>query len=599
MQTQLLIIRYILLITFFIIPTLSFSQNFQYIKSGGANNMLDSSIKEEIRNMVTDSQRNLYFISPIGKDGTTLDGSIPFSAYELSPNNPDYILVSYTCDGTYRWHKVFGGGDSDYLADVAVDSQDNVYVLGGLGQCRNAGPSYPYYSIPRIGDNDGVDFTSASTQDLCQRSFRAKFNSNGDFQWLHYLQAPTTSALANSGFLRNTYMVNDVLHCIAILPPGTYEGGAINNTTTSVPFLYYLLKYDTSGNLISATPFDLQMSGYASAELRWYRNPYNGLFYVRYLNTSSNSITLTAGGNSLDYSLSKIICFNDLGQYQWHREPSGTQISFSSIDFDPNNNVYIAGATNSFFAVSFLGWSAPANTGATTYIMKCNPNITSYSWATNFSLPTSPVGYAQVSRVLFYDTFENELILGSDLATNTMYWDPLTITGTGANNSSDPLLARFNPNTGACLSLQRIVGSNGFQDTFTHIEQDAAGDLILGGFMGYDLTDSNGISSFSNGGNSDFFIAKYATQACQPLSTENFEASNLQLFPNPVRTVFTVTVKENTNYQFYTLTGVLIEDGNLSETENTISIAHLPSGCYVLKLKSETGKTKSIKVIKE
>ena len=592
MQTQLLIIKYIVLITFFIVPILSFSQNFQYIKSGGANNMLDSSIKEEIRNMVTDSQRNLYFISPIGKDGTTLDGSIPFSVYELSPNNPDYILVSYTCDGTYRWHKVFGGGDSDYLADVAVDSQDNVYVLGGLGQCRNAGPSYPYYSIPRIGDNDGVDFTSASTQDLCQRSFRAKFNSNGDFQWLHYLQAPTTSALANSGFLRNAYMVNDVLHCIAILPPGTYEGGAINNTTTSVPFLYYLLKYDTSGNLISATPFDLQMSGYTSAELRWYRNPHNGNYYVVQGN-NTNSITMTAGGISLNAALPKILCFNETGQYQWHREPSGNQVSFTSINFDPNNNIYVAGIANNFTAHSFLGWNLPgSNTGVASFIMKCNPDATSYSWVTHHNILASTGGLAiqYTPSVLYY---------AGSIANNPLIWGTQSIAGPGANNSFDPLLARFDPATGACLSLQRIVGSNGFQDTFTHIEQDAAGDLILGGFMGYDLTDSNGISSFSNGGNSDFFIAKYATQACQPLSTENFEGLNLQLFPNPVRTEFTVTVKENTNYQFYTLTGVLIEDGNLSETENTISIAHLPSGCYVLKLKSETGKTKSIKVIKE
>ena len=230
---------------FFLLCSLfSYSQNFQYLKYGGGNNTLDSSDREEVLDMATDSQRNTYVISRISKNGVTLSG-ISITAHELWSVSYDMVLVSYTCEGAYRWHKVFGGGEPDYLSGVEIDSQDNVYVVGSFGQCSNPGPSDPYYSVSRISDNNGVYFTANTTQNSCQRAFRAKFNAAGVLQWLHYIQPATTSALATSGFIRNLYMVNDVLHGIAVLTPGTYEAGAINNTNTSVPFLFYLLKWCT------------------------------------------------------------------------------------------------------------------------------------------------------------------------------------------------------------------------------------------------------------------------------------------------------------------------------------------------------------------
>ena len=521
----------------------------------------------------------------------TLSG-ISITAHELWSVSYDMVLVSYTCEGAYRWHKVFGGGGTDVLSGVEVDSQDNVYVVGGFGQCSNPGPSNPYYSVSRISDNNGVYFTANTTQNSCQRAFRAKFNTAGVLQWFHYIQPATTSALATSGFIRNLYMVNDVLHGIAVLTPGTYEAGAINNTNTSVPFLFYLLKYDTSGTLLSATPFDFLLSGYTSTSLpRWYRNPYNGNYYVLQ-RQNTNSITMTAGGNTLNANIPKIVCFNDAGQYQWHRQPTGNQISFTSIDFDPGNNVYISGIANNFIVHSFLGWNlSGTNTGFSSFIMKCNPDITSYNWVTNHNPGGSGIG------LLIYTP--STIYYAGNLNNNPYSWGTQSIAGPGPNNDADPLLARFDPATGACLSLQRIVGTNGYADGFTHIEQDAAGDLLLGGYMGLNLTDSNGIVYNYNGGNSDFFIAKYATQACQPLSNESFDKATIQVFPNPVQEQMQVNIKENTSYQLFTITGILVKQGNLTVTDNSLNVSDLSSGCYVLKLQTENGRIESVKVVKE
>jgi hypothetical protein len=287
-------------------PIISSSQGFQWLQNGGGNNTLSGRV-EEVVAMTTDNQQNVYVISAISRDGVMLDGN-SVSTYESIASNSsynDFILVSYTCDGNYRWHKVFGGGGTDLLSGVGTDNQNNIYVSGRFNQCFNDDGSYPLYSIPRIGDNQGIDYTSQNTWSSCQRMFLAKFDSEGIFQWIHYPHEPLNRTEATAIIVRNFYIVNDSIYWLVALPPGSYEQGAFTNTRTDLPFLYYVLQYDTNAGFVSATPFDLELSAYPSSELRWFRNPYNGYFYARYSNT--NAITANAGGNSLNASLPKII----------------------------------------------------------------------------------------------------------------------------------------------------------------------------------------------------------------------------------------------------------------------------------------------------
>ncbi|MBP6128030.1 T9SS type A sorting domain-containing protein, partial [Flavobacterium sp.] len=128
---------------------------------------------------------------------------------------------------------------------------------------------------------------------------------------------------------------------------------------------------------------------------------------------------------------------------------------------------------------------------------------------------------------------------------------------------------------------------------------DASGDYLVGGGFAATIYDVNNNSVFNGGGTTDFFIAKFATQACQPLNSESFVETNIAIYPNPVQNILTVPVKENTKYQLYTITGVLVKEGSVTTAENTISISELSSGCYVLKLQSESNKIETVKVIKE
>ena len=594
MKTKLL--HFFFLAVFFL-PHLSSAQ-YQWLQNGGGINTLNGSnyfSKEQVIDMATDSQRNIYVLSVISKNDVNVSNnpSILVTTYEQNPNSPDFILISYTCDGSYRWHKVFGGGGYDYASGIQIDSQDNVYVSGRQTQCSDNNGSDPYYSIPRIGNNDGVDYTFNTTLNSCLQMFLAKFNNNGVFQWIHFPHNPLASTeTGNIRIMRNFYIVNDVIHWIVQLTPGSYENGAFSNTNTTVPFLYYVLKYDTSGTFVSATPFDLQISFYTNAELRWYRNPFNGYYYAVYLN--NNTITVTAGGNTLNPDLPKIICFNDQGQYLWHSESTGYTLNFQTLDFDPQNNIYVSGTSINYTSLSnsFLGWSLPGtNTGAATFIMKCNPTMSAYDWVTNMN-----PGASRVASVLYTSS---KIYAASSFGDSPFVWDTQTITGPGVNNGTDPLLAAFDSNTGNCTSLHRLVGNNGVDDGFTKIIQDNNGDLILGGYMGYQLTDSNGTDYYSYGGNTDFFITKFASAACTPLSNESFEKAALYLYPNPANNYVTVAISENVNYELYSLTGQLIKSGSLTVNKNTINLQELSKGCYLLKLTNNNNIMQTVKVLKE
>jgi hypothetical protein len=599
MKSKLPITHYLLSITLFLLPITLFSQSFQWLQSGGGTNTTNGNQyfdDEQVIDMATDSQRNVYVLSVITKDGVQVNNNAPMTVatYEANPSREDFMLISYTCNGLYRWHKVFGGGGLDYPSGVVIDTQDNVYVSGRTTQCSENNGSDPYYSMPRIGNNNSIDFTSTNTSTSCQQVFLTKFNTNGVFQWIHFVHNPISSSLANSiRILRNFYIVNDVIHWIVQLPPGSYENGAFSNTNTSLPFLYYVLKYNTSGAFISATVFDLEISSSISSEVRWYRNPYNGYFYAIHAFNSNSNNTITAGGNSLSNTFSKIICFNSQGQYQWHRETTSSTTNITSVDFDAQNSIYLSGLTNNYFAGSFLGWTLPGtNTGSAAFVMKCNPDVSSYNWLSHYD----PSGNFLDGNLLFTPT---KIYVSGSFNGSSVTWGTQSVVGPGSNNGRDPLLVTLDPTTGTCTSLNRLVGNNGFDDGFTKMTLDNNGDLLLGGYIGYQLTDSNNVNYYSNGGNSDFFITKFATQACTPLANETFQSQNINLYPNPTNNIVELqNINQEYNYALYAITGVCVQKGTVGVENNRITMDTISSGMYVLQLNDKNGKVSSYKIIK-
>uniref|UniRef100_UPI004049AFE3 T9SS type A sorting domain-containing protein n=2 Tax=Flavobacterium sp. TaxID=239 RepID=UPI004049AFE3 len=495
----------------------------------------------------------------------------------------DTVLASFSCDGTYRWSKVIGGSDDEEITAVQLDSEDNVYVAGRIATCNDGSSLQPF---PGRIEDDYV-FTNASG--ACSLIFLAKFDTNGVFQYVKRPQLPTT--LSNAATYTRSFnfqIQNDSLYWFVWLPPGVYaEDGFTNNTTeTHAP---YVLKYNLDGTFIEATQLGT-VQGLFSVVVNYYRNPTNGFYYMTLHKVSAT--TFTINGQPIENSAA-LVCYDNNGNYLWKRENNNNVpniFKFYDLDFDPQNNIYITGEITGNNMTSFMGYiTAIFNTPA--YIMKLDPTADNLLWASHHDSVGSD-GYG----ALIYNG--SEVTFTGRCAGTNFTWGNQSINVTATNQGQDVLLARFDSATGACLSLHNIPSTIGSTDRGTAIAVDASGDYLVGGGFAAQIFDTNGAAVSNEGGTTDFFIAKFATEVCSVLSNENFEEATIQVYPNPASDFVTVSVKENTSYELYTLTGQIVKQGNFTAVNNTLVVQDLSSGCYLLQIINEKGISQTIKVLK-
>lgn len=581
MKTKYII--YLLPFAFCLLPYIGFSQSFQWIKRGGSNENLGN-FNESVYSIATDSEKNYYVLSYVGMSDLDVDGNLK-SNYDNPGFGPkDIVLASFACNGTYRWSKVFGGESLENINSVIVDSQDNVYVGGSMASCD----SYPWSSGNDYPSRIDSEYFFSNTNSACSLTFFAKFNKNGVLQYVKRPSPPTLNG-NGSGMSLNFQMQNDIIYWYVWLKPGTYADGAFTNSNSADIYTPYVLQYNLDGTFISATQLGTIQTTYTF--VKYYRNPNNGFHYAT-IRKGDSSSTFAINGQPIVNSVA-LVCYDNNGTFLWKTENTSTTIGgvlLNDLSFDGQNNIFIAGGVTGLNMSSFLGLSHPLY--GTGFLMKTNPTATNAIWTSTPSL--GGVGCNKI-----YNNGSEITVTGTAGGGPNLTWSLQTLTIPGANQGSDVLLARFNSATGACISLNKITSSTPSSDFGAAITKDASGDYIVGGGFGGALYNVNNVATWNEGGDTDFFIAKFATQPCQPLSSESFEETNIAIYPNPVQNIFTVLVKENTKYQLYTITGVLVKEGSINTAENTISISELSSGCYVLKLQSESNKIETVKVIKE
>ena len=85
----------------------------------------------------------------------------------------------------------------------------------------------------------------------------------------------------------------------------------------------------------------------------------------------------------------------------------------------------------------------------------------------------------------------------------------------------------------------------------------------------------------------------------QPLSVDEFDMSNIALYPNPVKNNFNIKGLENTTYQLeiFTAQGRLVMTENKFNASESVSTENLSNGLYFVKIKSHSS-SKTIKFIK-
>ena len=570
-------------ILFLILPLASFSQTWQWAKSGGSwsTTIYESDI-ERVKSISTDKDGNVYILAPIGKSEAKIDG-IPKTTYNEFASSVDHIIAKFGCDGTYKWSRVMGGNDSDYMQRVFNDSLGNVYSAGNL--IRNSS-----FYLPKFG-KEGLTETDTILPFPQRRGlFLVKYDSIGEMKWLRMPQ-PANITFSNA-YTHTTSIDLSVdaagnSYWLCGITSGDYAEGAFVNEVEGTSIV--LFQYNAMGDFVSATPLQMDASGTPRHNLKMTRNPSNGTIYVAgNMNPSSSSTEeVLLNGEPVTHR-AYVAAFTASGDLLWKRENTSTLVykGITSIELDSDGAIYIAGGTgipDSFNGVPFQNPTPKIFP----YLIKLDTNGNTV-WSTN--------GFSSDGSFAEGISLNGDEVAVTGGAKNLVWaGDTIALPTAGI----DVYIARFNKNTGVGLGLHTLPSNIGGQDFGTAISSDIHGNYLVGGKFASKLF-VGGETLQNPGPQVDFFVAKFGSDTCQVLSTESFESKNtLKAYPNPSSGTVTINLDFDGTYNLYNSYGSQVATGQLTADLNTIDLSRYSSGIYLLVVKDSVGKTSNLKILKK
>ena len=90
-------------------------------------------------------------------------------------------------------------------------------------------------------------------------------------------------------------------------------------------------------------------------------------------------------------------------------------------------------------------------------------------------------------------------------------------------------------------------------------------------------------------------------EVTQQLSTDNFNASSISVYPNPVRDIVAIEGSNYSNIQSYKiadLNGRIVKSGTANTTSAQVNMSDLQTGVYMMTINSDKGSVVK-KIIKE
>jgi len=468
-----------------------------------------------INDMAVDNQGNVY-VSWDFNHAENIDGHViqPFTSIFPSITLTNGALTSFSCDGTYRWTKVVGGGSYMASDKITVDSLGGVFWV-----CYAAGATYQDDTLIHIGTD-----TSLSPYNLGKHLLLIKLDTSGNFEWLRMPEPDMSGQNSSAGiYSMSSSSTNGLLYLISSLPPGTYADGAFQATYPMVDTPgfssgspIYVLKYDRFGNFQSGIHLSVNfVQSFFGAEFR--KDPMNEKYYLSgYFASYENHPALYLGSSDSVTKSQYLACFDSTGAFLWFQENAkdtvhdghdnpAYAIQGGSTTFDKAGNIYFTGGA--FMQDSWSGHVISTDSASVRnfpFILKFNQNGDLLATSTPYFNANGNWGRAI--------TYSNGVVGLALEAGWRIKWGNLDISRYN-EQGWDALLGRFNAETLEPIGLHRIKSSNSSDEFPEVLTSDAKGSFYMGGtlnaamYIGPDTI-------YNQSSPTDGFVAKFGFENC-------------------------------------------------------------------------------------
>lgn len=546
------------------------------------------------------------------------------------------ISYVYCQDILHDWSHATGNIAADHLYDMDIDSNGNIYAVGGFQISANFNPQ------------GGSSTNSAGVYDI----FIWKLNTSGSLVWLKKIG----NGNANVGYGVHIDSNNDVI-ISGMTDDGTIDldpGPGVDNRSP-ITRSFLLVKLDSDGNYIWGEIFGRTDYGESSITSDGQNNIYVTGLAKGPSDWDPGVGTANINGDPNDYGVIFVMKVSSNGNFEWIGEIGEESHAKSySITCDKNTGIYITGYfsdTVDFDPTNFND-SLISNGVADIFILKLDTSG-NYVWSQNIG---GSGGYYDFGNAIHYSDISNRIYV-TGMYTNPADFDfgpgveTLNSVGSGdvflltLDTAGNYIWAKgfggtseeqgldidedvlgdiyisghfkntvdFDPGTGS-FELSANPGLDGFvcklsdQGDFINawqieidpdlptpymgarsIRLDNENNIFIAGNYTGAITvgPTSGSNSFSSNGDDDFFVAKWHYSDLGMIQRTD---ESILIYPNPTNSSITV-VGSILEVDFYNSLGQFV----LSSNENQIDVSHLPSGIYQLIIKTTDQDQPSIR----
>lgn len=545
--------NFLLAIAFILFSSSSFAQTFwEWVISAGALPPYSSYNGMWGNGVATDKAGNIYAIG-------YFYGTPTVGPYTLTGGKKAQMyIIKYGLSGNVIWAKQYGGTGKA----IAVGTDNSIYVHGVFSDTIAIG-SY--------------QFISKGSEDV----FVAKLDTAGSVEWARSGGGPDDDECYFQG------MVLDKDNNVIIGGSGGHNASFGND---SIDGGTYLVKYDSDGNVVWAK---------ATTQI----NSSNSIFDLA-CDLDGNIITV-GGFNTLCIFNGKdtlkchgwgtaLVKFDKNGDVTWTssivsaRDSSFDVENVFAIDCDSHNNICLFGEKQGYIKLGSVTTTDSMNY----FIAKYNSSGNAL-WTTSFGKPNEGVySLTFEPNDLKIDNYDDIVVAGK--VTDSMMWGSVQFKMPGRNTRE--FVACFSP-SGQYEWLN--YGGNTYLDA-SYICIKQTNEVCVTGSM--EPTTDSVVKFETQSVRSNQFTSMYLALIGYESSVKNTTQSTIQVsvYPNPAHNTITVDpINAGTAIRVVDVSGKVLFSKTAASAKETINIAALLPGIYLLQLTDNNNNTKSFRIEKQ